>query len=49
MYKKETGTLALMLERWHADDRVELCYRALYTPRRRPHESGARGQSGAPI
>ena len=24
MYKKETGTLALMLERWHADDRAEL-------------------------
>eukprot|EP00966_Prymnesium_polylepis_P268246 6197054-Prymnesium_polylepis.1 len=30
MYKKETGTLALMLERWHVDDRAELCYRALY-------------------
>ena len=33
MMKKEAGTLALMLERWQADDRAELCYRALYKTR----------------
>ena len=30
MKKKETKVLATMLERWHPDDRAELCYRALY-------------------
>ena len=43
MYKKESGTLALMLERWHADDRPELCYRALY---RSYNEDGVRLHNG---
>ena len=33
MWKKETGTLALMLERWQVEDRAELAYRALYRSR----------------
>jgi hypothetical protein len=33
MYKKEAGTCALYLERWHPDDRAEVCYRALYKSR----------------
>ena len=30
MWKKEAGVLATKLERWHQEDRAELCYRALY-------------------
>ena len=30
MRHKEVAVLALKLERWHEDDRAQICYRALY-------------------
>eukprot|EP00966_Prymnesium_polylepis_P292719 6760230-Prymnesium_polylepis.1 len=46
MMKKEAGTLALMLERWHADDRAELCYRALY---KQDARRGGRAADRSPV
>ena len=42
MMKKEAGTLALMLERWQAEDRAELCYRALTAVRKTHGDEGER-------
>ena len=33
MWKKESATCSLYLERWQPEDRAEICYRALYRTR----------------